>query len=181
MKKVLYDKEWLKTAPNFKLYYVYKRIKEKKGLVNNVTVIPPRMLGREFVKTKGHRHIGNYGEIYRVLRGEGIFLAQKEKNGKVVDVYYIKAKKGDYVIILPQYAHITINPSLRKEIKTTEWYSKEGKSDYKPIERKRGACYYYTKSGWVKNKNYKKVPKIRFKKPQRSFPKNLNFLYGNEN
>lgn len=178
MKMVLYDQKWAKTAPNFKVYYVYKRIKEKKALVNNVTVIPPRMLGKEFVKTKGHYHIGNYGEIYRVLKGEGVFLAQKEKNGKVVDVYYIKAKKGDYVIIPPQYAHITINPSLRKEIKTTEWYSKEGKSNYKPLEEKKGACYFYTKSGWIKNKNYKIVPKLGSKRPRKSMPKNLDFLKG---
>jgi len=39
-----------------------------------------------------------------------------------------------------------------------------------------GACYFYTKSGWIKNKNYKFVPKIRFEKPLKEKPKNLDFL-----
>lgn len=180
IKKVLYDKEWSKTAPNFKLYYMYRGIKDKNDLRYDITVIPSRMLGEEFVKTKGHYHIGNYGELYIVLAGRAIYLMQKEKKGVIEDVYCVKAKKGDHVLIPPQYGHITINSSSR-ELKMANWVSRGCKSDYKPIERKRGACYYYTKSGWVKNKNYKKVPKIRFKKAQRSFPKNLNFLYGNEN
>ncbi len=177
MKKVIYDKEWLKTAPNFKLYYMYREVKEKDGLKYNITIIPPRMLGKEFVKTKGHYHIGKYGELYIVLKGKAIYLLQKEKNGKIEDVYYVKAKKGDYIIIPPDYGHITINPSL-EELKMADWSSKKCKSDYKSIERKKGGCYYYTKSGWVKNKNYKKVPKLKFKKPKKTFPKNLSFLYG---
>ncbi|UZE93255.1 MAG: glucose-6-phosphate isomerase [Candidatus Nealsonbacteria bacterium] len=177
MKKVIYDKEWLKTAPNFKLYYMYRGVKEKDGLKHNITIIPPRMLGKEFVKTKGHYHIGKYGELYIVLKGKAIYLLQKEKNGKIENVYYVKAKKGDYIIVPPDYGHITINPSL-EELKMADWSSKKCKSDYKPIERKKGGCYYYTKSGWVKNKNYKKVPKLKFKKPKKTFPKNLSFLCG---
>ncbi|XOB46871.1 MAG: glucose-6-phosphate isomerase family protein [Candidatus Nealsonbacteria bacterium] len=177
MKKVIYDKEWLKTAPNFKLYYMYREVKEKDGLKYNITIIPPRMLGKEFVKTKGHYHIGKYGELYIVLKGKAIYLLQKEKNGKIENVYYVKAKKGDYIIVPPDYGHITINPSL-EELKMADWSSKKCKSDYKLIERKKGGCYYYTKSGWVKNKNYKKVPKLKFKKPKKTFPKNLSFLYG---
>ncbi len=188
MKKVIYDKKWLKTAPNFKLYYMYRGLKpkknqllttlegkKKKNLRYDITIIPPRMLGKEFVKTKGHYHIGSYGEIYIVLKGKAIYLMQKEKRGKVEDVYYIKAKKGDYILIPPYYSHITINPSS-KELKMANWISKECKSDYKPIERKKGGCYYYTKSGWIKNRNYKKVPKLRYKRPKKSFPKNLSFL-----
>lgn len=177
MKKVIYDKEWLKTALNFNLYYMYRGVKEKDGLKYNITIIPPRMLGKEFVKTKGHYHIGKYGELYIVLKGKAIYLLQKEKNGKIEDVYYVRAKKGDYIIVPPDYGHITINPSL-EELKMADWSSKKCKSDYKPIERKKGGCYYYTKSGWVKNKNYKKVPKLHYKRPIKTFPKNLSFLCG---
>ena len=58
------------------------------------------------------------------------------------------------------------------------WVSKKCKSDYGPIEKKRGACYFYTKSGWIKNKNYKRVPELCSKKPKKSMPKNLDFLKG---
>ncbi len=177
MRKVLYDKEWQKTAPNLELYYMYRGIKEKNGLRYDITIIPPKMLGKEFVKTKGHYHKGSYGELYIVLEGKAIYLMQKEKNGKIEDVYYVKAKKGDFVPIPPYYGHITINPSYEK-LKMANWVSKECKSDYTPIGKKGGACYFYTKSGWIKNKNYKNVPKLHFKRPKKSFPKNLTFLYG---
>ena len=179
IRKVLYDKEWAKTAPNFKLYHMYRGLKKKKGLRYDITVIPPRMLGKEWVKTKGHYHVGNYGEIYSVLKGRAIYLMQKGRKGKLTDAYYVKAKKGEHVIIPPQYAHITINPSLKEELKMANWVSEKCMSDYKGIEEKRGACYFYTKSGWVKNKKYKRIPKLRFKRPKKSMPKNLSFLYGN--
>lgn len=175
IKKVLYDKEWARNISDFPLYYIYRGVKEKNELRYDITIIPPAKLGKEFVKTKGHYHLGNFGELYKVLAGEGIFLVQKGK-GKIRDVYYIRAKKGNYVLIPPHYGHITINPSS-KTLKIANWISKKCFSEYKNIERKKGACYYYTISGWVKNKNYPFVPKIKFKKPLKNFPKNLNFLY----
>lgn len=169
IKTVLYDKKWLKTASNFEVYYIYRKVKEKNGLRYDITVIPPKMLGKEFVKTKGHYNIGNYGELYKVLAGEGFFLMQKEENGKILDVYYVKAKKGDYVSIPPLYGHSTINP-CSKILKVANWISKKCGWDYKSIEKKKGMCYYYLKSGWLKNKNYKKAPKIRPEKPLKSMP-----------
>ncbi|MBU4298792.1 glucose-6-phosphate isomerase [Patescibacteria group bacterium] len=174
MREVLYDKEWAKNAPNFEVYYMYRGVKKNQKLETpslryDITIIPPRMLGKEFVKTKGHEHIGNYGELYKVLSGEGIFLMQKEKNGKIEDAYFVKAKKGDFILIPSDYGHVTINPS-KKNLKIGNWVSKKCKSDYKSIERKRGLCYYYTKSGWLKNINYKKIPKLRVEKSQKSMP-----------
>jgi oxalate decarboxylase/phosphoglucose isomerase-like protein (cupin superfamily) len=39
-----------------------------------------------------------------------------------------------------------------------------------------GACYYYTKNGWIKNENYKNVPPLRFEESLKSEPTNLDFL-----
>ena len=135
------------------------------------------MLGKEFVKTKGHCHIGNYQELYKILKGQAIFLMQKTKNNQVKDVYAVKAKTGQIVIIPPNYSHITINPSSNT-LKLTNLVSKKCRNNYKLIEKKGGGCYFYTKSGWVKNKNYKNIPKLRFEKPLNNMPKNLNFLKG---
>ena len=77
LEKVAYDKEWFKTAENFELYYMHRKLKIENGLRYDITIIPPRMLGKEFVKTKGHIHAGFYGEVYIVLEGEGIYFAQK--------------------------------------------------------------------------------------------------------
>lgn len=175
MRDLLYDKKWAKKAPNLPLYYMYRGVKEKKGLRYDITIIPPRMLGREFVKTKGHEHIGDYQELYKVLKGKAIYLLQKQKGGEVEDVFAIRAKSGESIIVPPGYGHVTINPS-KSELKIANWVSKECKSNYEIFEKMKGACYYYTVSGWIKNKNYGKIPQLHFEKPLKSVPKNLTFL-----
>ncbi len=178
IKEVVYDKEWLKNAPNYELYYMHRKVSEKDGLRYDITVIPAKMLGKEFVKTKGHDHLKDYGEIYIVLKGEAIYLLQKRQKGSkyiIEDVYAVKAKKGDVVIIPPFYGHVTINPS-RKKLEMANWISKSCQSEYRLFEKLSGACYFYTKNGWIKNEKYKKVPKLKFKKPSKKIPKDLSFL-----
>ncbi|MBI2054206.1 MAG: glucose-6-phosphate isomerase [Candidatus Staskawiczbacteria bacterium] len=186
MEEVVYDQNWLKTAPNLELYYMYRQLKEENGLKYNITIVPPRMLGDEFVKTKGHVHIGNFKEIYIVLQGEAVYLMQKTDNETVEDVYAVKAKKGEAVIIPAFYGHITIN-AADENLKTGDWTSLGCKSDYSLFEKLRGACYYYIKEGpasakgfgeakWIKNENYKNIPPLRFEEPLKSTPENLEFL-----
>lgn len=175
MKEVLYDKEWAESASDFDVYYMYRAIKEENDLRYNITVTTAKLLGKEFAKTKGHIHIGNYGEIYTILNGEAIFLMQKTKEESVEDVYAVKAKKGESAIIPPYYGHVTINPS-NIDLKTSDWSSVNCKNDYSLFEKLKGACYYYTKDGWIKNKNYKNIPKLRFEKPLKELPKDLSFL-----
>ncbi len=175
MKMVLYDKAWTRTAPNFEVYYMQRGIEEKNDLRYDITIIPPKMLGQEFAKTKGHYHIGECQELYIVLEGEGIFLMQKKGEGKIQDVYYVKAKKGDCVLVPPFYGHVTINPGS-KTLKMGNWISKEYMADYESIETKGGLSYYYTQAGWVQNKNYEEVLKLHSEMPLKSMPRNLDFL-----
>lgn len=177
MKKVLCDRTWLKKAPDLELYYMYRGVKGKNNLRYDITIIPFKMLGKEFVKTKGHDHMGNFGELYTVLKGKAIYLLQRYQKNQIKDVYAVKARKGESIIVPPGYGHITINPGP-KELKEANWCSKKCKNVYDLYEKKQGACYYYTKSGWVKNKNYKKIPKIRFEKSLKKIPGNLDFLRG---
>lgn len=178
IKDVLYDQAWAKKAPNFELYYMYRGIKRKKGLRYDITVIPPRLLGQEFSKTKGHEHLKNYGELYIVLKGKAIYLMQKYQNNQVKDIYAVKAKKGDVVIIPPHYGHVTINPSEKETLETANWLDERSGHVYDVIAKKQGLCYYYTKRGWIKNKKYARIPKLRFKRPLKKMPRNLDFLHG---
>lgn len=170
MKKVLYDQEWAKNASNFELYYMDRGLERKGELRYDITTIPPRMLGKEFVKTKGHEHIGKYGEGYMVLEGEAIYLMQKYKENQVQDIYAVKAKKGDVIIIPPYYGHVSINPS-KETLKMANWVSEQCKSCYDLFTEKQGACYYYTKSGWIKNNKYKNIPELRFENPLKNITK----------
>ena len=174
MKNVVCDKKWLKIAKNFPVYYMYRGVRKKDGLRYDITVIPPKMLGQEFPKTKGHSH--PFKEVYQVLSGEGLFLLQKCQNKKVKDVFWVKVRKGGVLVVPQGYEHFMINSS-KKALKTGNWLSQKCRNLYDFIEKMRGACYYYTKSEWVKNKNYVNVPPLRFKKPLKSSPKNLDFLY----
>ena len=179
MKEVLYDQAWAEKALNFELYYMYRGIKKRRsGLRYDITVIPARLLGQEFTKTKGHEHSNNYGELYIVLKGKAIYLMQKCQNNQIKDVYTVKAKKGEAVIIPSHYGHVTINPSEKETLKVANWLDEKSGHVYDIISKKQGACYYYIKKGWIKNKKYAKVPKLRFKKPLKKIPKNLDFLHG---
>lgn len=177
MREVLYDRKWAKKAPNLELYYMYRGLKKKDGLRYDITIIPPQMLGKEFVKTKGHEHLGKFGEIYIVLEGEAIYLMQRREGNNIKDVYAIRANKGEVAVIPPYCGHVTINPS-KKTLKMANWVAEKCKSRYDLFEKLGGACYYFTKSGWLKNGNYKNVPKLRFEKSLKRLPKNLDFLRG---
>ena len=187
MENVVYDKEWFMTAPNFELYYMYRKTKVENGLRYDITIIPPRMFGKEFVKTKGHIHAGFYGEIYIVLEGEGIYFAQKGDKNKIEDVFAVRAKKGDVIMIPAGYGHITINPSSQNELKMANWVAENDKGNFEPFERNQGGCYYYVRSSslpagssesarWIKNEHYKQVPPLRFEEPLKEIPQNLDFL-----
>ncbi|MBU3942988.1 glucose-6-phosphate isomerase [Patescibacteria group bacterium] len=178
MRDVLCDQEWADRAPNLQLYFMYRGLEEKDGVRYDITTIPAQMLGKEFNKTKGHIHIGSYPEIYTVLEGEGIYLMQKQIKDIIEDVFAVKAKKGDYIIIPPFYAHVTINSSKKEDLKMANWMDADAKSDYSSILEKKGACYFYTLEGWVKNSNYLEVPKLRFEEPKKELPEDLTFLKG---
>lgn len=175
LEKVLLEKEIAKKEPQKPVYFIFRGVKEFKGLRYDITEIFPLLLGKEFNKTKGHYHLGNFGELYKVLSGEAIFLVQKKD---LKEVYFVKTKRGQYVKIPPGYGHVTINPSLKKTLKVANWVSPDCQSDYESVEKKQGFCYYFTIEGWVKNKNYKKIPFLKQKRPLSKMPKNLKFLYG---
>ena len=175
MRDVLHDRDFAKKSADTDSYFMYRKVKQENGLKHNITVIPANMLGDEFVKTAGHIHMGPQQEIYTVLEGEAIFLMQKTDGEIVNDVYAVKAKAGESVIIPSLYGHVTINPS-EKDLKTSDWSPENTKSDYSLFKKLGGACYFYTTQGWIKNKNYKNVPELRFEKPLKEIPKDLSFL-----
>lgn len=181
IKDVLYSQKWANQAPNLELYYMYRDLSEnesdkekivEKGLRYDITVLNPVMLGKEYNKTAGHDHplVSNtditYPEIYEVLEGKVIFLLQDSENDKIKDVYAIKAKEKDKVIIPPNYEHLIINHS-KERAKTANWICRNFSSNiYKPFRSKHGFSYYALKEdkkiSWIKNKNYSSIPELKF-------------------
>ncbi len=138
----------------------------------DVTIIPPWMVGREYAKTKGHYHEPpsagkpSYPEVYQVHSGNAVYLLQRAgtSSSEILDFIVVRASPGDVVVIPPNYGHVTVNPSDETLIMSNIIYRKV-KSDYEPYERLRGAAYYYTTDGFIKNERYSSVPEIREERP----------------
>ena len=187
LKEVVLDKNFLATADmDMELYYMFRAVSKDeederetkdKGLRYDITIIPPNKLGLEFVKTAGHYHPFlpgskmTYPELYEVLDGEAHYLLQRREQEqgrgteRITDVVVVKAKKGDKVIIPPNYGHVTINPS-EATLKMTNWIANTFSSIYEPIKIKGGAAYFeLTNGAFVKNAKYGELPDIRFLRP----------------
>ncbi len=179
LKDVIYDRKWLSAADNFELYYMYRdlslsnkdaQVVKEHGLRYDITVIPPSMLGCEFVKTAGHYHPCvpgtdvTFPEVYEVLSGEANYIMQKPDNDSIKDVIMIKAKQGDKVIIPPGYGHLTINAS-NMVLKMANWVARGFESIYSPIKEKGGGAYFILKDGIIRNPAYRNVPELRILAP----------------
>lgn len=172
IKGLLYDKAFEETAENFDIYYIYRDLarnsSEREKIASHhlrydITIIPPKMLGVEYVKTAGHFHPHfpnsslSYPEIYEVLEGKATYLMQKDDFS---DIYVVEAACGDKVIIPPNYGHITINKE-KERLVMGNWVCSMFSSIYGPIKEKGGAGYFLTTSGFIKNPNYENHPPLR--------------------
>ncbi len=172
IKGLLYDKAYEETAADFDLYYMYRDLsknafdKEKIAshhLRYDITIIPPNMLGKEYIKTAGHFHPNfsnsnlSYPEIYEVLEGCATYFMQKDDFS---DTYVVEASAGEKVIIPPNYGHITINRK-KERIVMGNWVCSDFSSQYGPIKEKGGGAYFLTINGWIKNPKYENHPPLR--------------------
>jgi len=194
MKEVLYDVDWLQSQENIDLYYMYREFvrKEDRELFQrhkiryDITIIPPRMLGREFVKTAGHFHPPvqkgvSYPEAYEVMHGKAFYLLQKETKKKKdpIEIIIIQASAGDQVLIPPGYGHVTINPSENELLVMNNLVSSEFSSRYEPIKKQKGAVYlYHANKTWIRNPSYHQRIIAREKEPMKidDKPFYLSFL-----
>lgn len=154
MKDVLLEYD----GKNEDLYYMYRgvflekdrEIFEKYRIRHDITLIPDKIIGREYNKTYGHYHPGNYIEIYEVLNGKAIFVLQSRDFKNLI---IMEAKKGDQILILPGYGHVTINIGKEPLILSNLVYW-DFESDYSIYKEKKGAMVYITLDGIIFNKNY---------------------------
>ncbi|MCX6682631.1 MAG: glucose-6-phosphate isomerase [Methanoregula sp.] len=171
MRSVLAEPTCACDAP---LYFMYRDLARSdadwvwlhtRHLRYDLTVIPPRDLCGEWVKTKGHYHPKNlhgvgYPEIYEVLEGEVHYLLQ---TGELDDAVLISAEEGDVIVIPPGYGHVSINPSPDQTLEMANIVSTAFESEYGAYETLHGAAYYEMKGGALKkNPHYQHTPPIRY-------------------
>ncbi len=143
-------------------YYMFRGVEVIEDLRFDVTVIPPALMGKEFVKTYGHFHPKanglSYPEVYQVIDGKAVLLLQDEDAQEFVAVL---ADRGDIVFIPPDYGHVTVNVGNDPLILSNVVYSGFS-SNYEKVREKRGFAYYLTTEGFIENKNYSNHPSITF-------------------
>ncbi|MEM1689643.1 MAG: glucose-6-phosphate isomerase family protein [Candidatus Hadarchaeales archaeon] len=178
MAEVIFDKEWLEKNLDAELYYMFRDLwmdEDRETILRNrlrydITIIPPRKMGVEFVKTQGHYHPEccpnlTYPEIYEVQEGKAHYLLQRKEKGKIIDVILIEAEAGDKVIIPPNYGHVTINPT-DEPLRMANWVSRDFTSLYQEFNLMGGAAYFELIDGrFIKNPKYGEIPELRFGKP----------------
>lgn len=166
MKPVLKDPNSVGPDP---VYYVLSGISD--GKWENITIITAGDYLSECPKTFGHYHTPGttVNETYHLIEGEGILQLQKKhfENGKwipdmVDEVFLVRVKPGEEVIIRPEYGHSWSNVGDLPLISFDDWRSGHDPSDYEDIERLQGLAYYLVKEGGeikaVPNPNYKNLP-----------------------
>ena len=176
MQEVLMDKDAI--GPSIHYYMIRGDMKNGKG--NNITIWEPGVVGREFIKTYGHYHIGDLDETYKVISGEGIILLQKlaaKSNGDMIpdvieDFKVIPVKSGDEQFIPAIWGHLALNtgpdylvtsddsPVNFEEVNPA---SLPGHADYSLVKQMRGFAYYVVenngKPALVRNPRYKEIRK----------------------
>ncbi|MGC8834346.1 MAG: glucose-6-phosphate isomerase family protein [Armatimonadota bacterium] len=149
-----------------------------RSLRYDITIMRPGTLGPEFIKTHGHYHPripGKetfYPEVYEVVYGTAWYLLQKVSDinapgDKVEDVILVEAHPGDKVVMLPGYAHITINPDPNSILVMTDFVGSNFKTIFPNVKATVGGAYYILAPGGeaIANPHYHQVPPLRRAKP----------------
>jgi len=153
------------------LYYMYNGIyrQQHKAFFKDqhikyeYTVLMPMLFNGECMKAHGHIHGFNpirqarHIEAYEILLGEGYFELFTYVENEL-QVLMIQVKQGDYLIIPPDYYHLSVNSGSIPFI-FGDLIIEGAESDYGPLKTKNGAPLYVLKdtSGNVSfqfNENY---------------------------
>lgn len=159
--------ENVKDQDDFPVYWVFSDVSKK---WENMTVISPGNLGKEFPKTYGHYHGTSTVERYKLLSGQGILVMQKRKffdddwqDDQIDKVYFVEFLPGDEIDITPEWGHSWSNIGSEPLVTLDNWKDGHQESDYEPIKKLQGMAYYLVnKNGqaeFIPSKNYKDLPK----------------------
>lgn len=162
------------------LYFMYhgiclnkdQELIERHGLRYDITIMPPALIGPEYVKTAGHYNPAaagteeTYPEVYEVVQGQAHFLLQylDPELNSVEEVVLFEAGAGDKVIIPPNRGLVIINPA-NETLVTANWVADGFSSSSELFVRLSGAVYYEVRvqgvSTFIANPHYDYVPQLQ--------------------
>lgn len=156
--------EVIDTSP---VYWVFSNVSKK---WENMTVVSPGNLVKEFAKTYGHYHSTNSNEKYKMLSGQGLLIMQKRKfvdddwkDDQIEKVYFVEFVPGDEIAITPEWGHSWSNIGQEPLVTLDDWKNGHAQADYELIKKFQGMSYYLVNKNrqaeFIPNKNYKELPK----------------------
>ncbi|NLG85894.1 MAG: glucose-6-phosphate isomerase [Firmicutes bacterium] len=145
---------------------------ERHGLRYNLLIMPPALIGPEYVKTAGHYNPAppetaeTYPEVYEVVQGQAHFLLQylDPEIGSVEEVILFEAAQGDKVLIPPDFGHVVINPA-NETLVVSNLVADSFAPLCEPFIKSGGAVYYEVRvqgvSTFIANPNYDYIPQLQ--------------------
>lgn len=173
MKDVLFDPNAV--GPAIYYYMIRGGVDQK-----NITVWEPGIVGKEYIKTYGHYHVGNLDETYWILYGKGIALLQKlatDSQGNMIadtveEFKAVPVKQGDSVYMPAGYGHLVANIGktyfVTADDSPVNFEEKDptslpGHADYELVKKMGGFAYFVVedngKPALIRNNKYKKIIK----------------------
>lgn len=145
------------------VYWVFSEVSDSTWA--NITIITPGFYGGEYPKTFGHYHGVDVDETYHLIEGDGILQLQKKKmvggkwiENEVEEVFLIRGKPGEDLLITSEYGHSWSNVGKGPLISFDDWKSGHAPSDYEVIQKFQGLAYYLVEE----NREIKAVPNPKY-------------------
>jgi glucose-6-phosphate isomerase len=144
------------------------------GLLYGGVIYAAGAMGREFVRSQGHRHTSNehgvsYPEVYEFWHGRGLLYMQKEVGPEITDCRVMTCSPGDVAIVPPDWVHLTVNVG-DEPLAFGAWCARGQGFDYEGVRRLQGTAWYFLADG-------SRVPNPRFtrtvepvRQPMRDYP-----------
>ncbi len=143
----------------------------RQSLLYGAVVYNHGRIGRERVRSQGHRHSRKsgtqlrYAEVYEFWAGHGFVYLQKECEPQVTRALLIPVGPGDKVIVPLGWVHLTI-ASEHEALAFGAWCAREGRLEYDELRALGGPAHFVLADGEViANPRYQAVAEVEVVAP----------------
>jgi glucose-6-phosphate isomerase, archaeal len=144
----------------------------KQSLLYGTVVYNHGNIGRERLRSQGHRHSLKpgtdlrYSEVYEFWTGHGFVYLQKECAPVVTRAILVPVGPGDKVIVPLGWVHLTI-ASVHEPLAFGAWCARECLLEYKQLRGLGGPAHFVHSNGEVtKNARYAEVADVEIIAPR---------------
>jgi glucose-6-phosphate isomerase len=142
------------------------------GLLYGAVVYNHGRIGRERLRSQGHRHSEQpgtglrYSEVYEFWSGQGFVYLQKECAPVVSRAVLVPVNPGDKVIVPLGWTHLTV-ASEDEVLSFGAWCARDNRIEYEELRALGGPAHFVLGDGVVvPNPRYRLVPDVEVVAPR---------------